>query len=178
MLVEHACRLVDEVGLARFTAREVARRVGVSHAAPFRHFPSRSALLADVAANGFRDLQARMLVATGGPDAQHDLVVRRGMEYVAFAQEHRAIFELMFRDDLVDGAEDLVLDHRVAAFNLLMEGATGSEAGVATPLQTGLLAGVHGLAVLASQGLLGPLTPEHLQLTLERHVLPRWAEQS
>ncbi len=172
LLVEHASRLVEEVGLARFTAREVARRVGVSPAAPFRHFPSRSALLADVAASGFRALQDRMVAATGGPATQGEQVIRRGLEYVAFAEKQPAIFELMFRDDLVVGAEDLVLDHRAAAFNLLIGGATRKGAGGATDLQIGLLAGVHGLAILASRGLLGPLTPEDLRLTLERWVLP------
>jgi AcrR family transcriptional regulator len=179
LLVEHAVGLVEEVGLARFTAREVARRAGVSHAAPFRHFPSRSALLADAAASGFRDLRVRMVAAAGLSATNHDLVVRLGMEYVAFALERSAIFELMFTNNLMNDADDLVLEHRLSVFNLMIDGATGGDARIATPLETSLLAGVHGLAVLASQGLVGPLTHEHLQLALERHVLAQpWEQQA
>ena len=169
LLVEHAVALVEEVGLAGFTAREVARRVGVSHAAPFRHFPSRSALLADAAASGFRALRLRM-VAAGRSAPERDLVVRLGMEYIAFAQERSAIFELMFRHGLTNDEGDLVLDERLAVFNLIIDAATGDGVRVASAEKITLLAGVHGLAVLASQGLVGPLTREHLQLALERHV--------
>src|SRR6266404_3557169 len=56
VLLQAAIQLIAEVGPAAFTLREVARRAGVSHNAPYRHFPDREDLLAAVAAQGFREL--------------------------------------------------------------------------------------------------------------------------
>ena len=53
-----AQRILEEEGLAALSLRSVARRAGVSHAAPYRHYPSREALLADVAVEGLRALRS------------------------------------------------------------------------------------------------------------------------
>src|SRR6266702_7079154 len=62
-LLKTAIQLIGEVGPTGFTLREVARRAGVSHNAPYRHFPDREDLLAAVAAQGFRALDEAMLEA-------------------------------------------------------------------------------------------------------------------
>ena len=59
-LLEAAVRLIAEVGPTAFTLREVARRAGVSHNAPYRHFRNREDLIAAVAAQGFRELTRAM----------------------------------------------------------------------------------------------------------------------
>src|ERR1700740_773464 len=59
-LLKTAIQLIGEVGPAGFTLREVARRAGVSHNAPYRHFADREELLAAVAAQGFRELTQAM----------------------------------------------------------------------------------------------------------------------
>src|SRR6266702_3244482 len=58
-----AIRLIGEVGPTAFTLREVARRAGVSHNAPYRHFRDRDDLMAAVAAQGFRELTQAMVEA-------------------------------------------------------------------------------------------------------------------
>ena len=60
-LLDAAVALIGEVGPRAFTLREVARRAGVSHNAPYRHFASKDELLAAVAAEGFDRLAAVML---------------------------------------------------------------------------------------------------------------------
>ncbi len=60
-LVEAALRLIGERGPREFTLREVARCVGVTHTALYRHFPDKAALLAVVAEEGFRMLKAAIL---------------------------------------------------------------------------------------------------------------------
>ena len=55
-LLSAAISLIGEVGPTAFTLREVARRAGVSHNAPYRHFRNREDLLAAVASQGFREL--------------------------------------------------------------------------------------------------------------------------
>src|SRR5580658_1074366 len=63
-LLEAAVELIAEVGPAAFTLREVARRAGISHNAPYRHFREKDELLAAVATEGFERL-AEALVKPG-----------------------------------------------------------------------------------------------------------------
>ena len=74
-LLDAAWRLVAEKGLAALTLRELARAAGVSHAAPYHHFPTRTALLDALAEEGFAGLdramaEAKAGLATGGPSAK------------------------------------------------------------------------------------------------------------
>ena len=64
-LLEAAIRLIAEVGPTAFTLREVSRRAGVSHNAPYRHFRDRDDLMAAVAAQGFRELTQAMVESAG-----------------------------------------------------------------------------------------------------------------
>src|SRR5258707_15546793 len=69
-LLKTAIQLIGEVGPAGFTLREVARRAGVSHNAPYRHFADREKLLSALAAQGFRELTRAMRDAAQG-QAKH-----------------------------------------------------------------------------------------------------------
>jgi len=60
-----ASKIVEKEGTTGLSVREAARRAGVSHNAPYRHFPDREALLAAVAAEGFRELGERLKDRTG-----------------------------------------------------------------------------------------------------------------
>ena len=90
--------VLAERGLAALSLREVARRLGVSHNAPFKHFASREALLAAIAEQGFEDLAERQAAARAG--ATSDAMVSRGLVYVTFALERPALFRLMFGGEL------------------------------------------------------------------------------
>src|SRR5256885_7264933 len=59
-LIDAALRIVEQAGPGALSLRELARHAGVSHAAPYRHFASREALLAALAVEGFRGLRAQM----------------------------------------------------------------------------------------------------------------------
>ena len=89
-LVNAAETLVDAAGPAALSLREAARRAGVSHSAPYRHFPHREGLLAAVAAEGFAMLGKALEQAAkrGGREM--------GEAYVRFALEHPHRFRLMF----------------------------------------------------------------------------------
>lgn len=82
-----AGRLIEKEGLAGLSVREAARRAGVSHNAPYRHFPDRDALLAALAAEGF----ARLTKALEGRSGRE-----LGEAYVGFALGHPERFRLMF----------------------------------------------------------------------------------
>src|ERR671933_271680 len=65
-LIDTALAMVTEEGAWNFTLREVARRAGVSHAAPYNHFEDKLALLAEVAALGFQSLRQTLEAAAHG----------------------------------------------------------------------------------------------------------------
>jgi AcrR family transcriptional regulator len=95
-LLQAAIQLIAEVGPAGFTLREVARRAGVSHNAPYRHFPDRENLLAAVAAQGFRELTQAMLDAVKHQRNNLGRLKRAGLAYVEFALRRPEHFTVMF----------------------------------------------------------------------------------
>lgn len=89
--------MLDEGGVEAVGIREVARRCGVSHGAPRRWFPSRAALLADVAREGFAALYDSV---EGAPRD----VMSTARAYVAFAVDRPHVFDLLTRHDLLVGS--------------------------------------------------------------------------
>jgi len=95
-LLEAAIRLIAEVGPTAFTLREVARRAGVSHNAPYRHFRDRDDLLAAVAAQGFRELTRAMNEAAAAKSDVLERLEHAGLGYVTFALRRPEHFTVMF----------------------------------------------------------------------------------
>jgi AcrR family transcriptional regulator len=95
-LLEAAAALIGEVGPSRFTLREVARRAGVSHNAPYRHFQDKDALLSALAGEGFRALTQAMLGAAPPDAAPGDRLREAGLAYIGFALGRPAHFAVMF----------------------------------------------------------------------------------
>jgi AcrR family transcriptional regulator len=95
-LLAAAVGLIREVGPAGFTLREVARRAGVSHNAPYRHFRDKDELLAAVAAQGFRELKEAMLKGAAAKSTALGRLKRSGYAYVAFALRRPEHFAAMF----------------------------------------------------------------------------------
>lgn len=103
-LIDAALALVTEEQDWSFSLREVARRAGVSHNAPYNHFTDKRDLLGAVAAVGFEMLRARMLQGTTklrGADAELNAAAQA---YVGFAAENPALYRLMFGPALAEGA--------------------------------------------------------------------------
>jgi AcrR family transcriptional regulator len=95
-LLDAAAAAIAEDGPAALSMRDLARRAGVSHAAPTHHFGDKKGLLTALAAEGFDQLAAALLesrTATGS-------FLELGVTYVRFATTHRAHFEVMWRPDL------------------------------------------------------------------------------
>jgi AcrR family transcriptional regulator len=98
-LIQAALDMIAERGLAGVAVAELARAVGVSAAAPYRHFRDRSALLAEVARRGFEQLAGEMEAAWGeGRPDPVGAVERCGRAYLAFARREPAAFAAMFGD--------------------------------------------------------------------------------
>jgi len=95
-LLKAAIRLIAEVGPTAFTLREVARRAGVSHNAPYRHFRDRDDLIAAVAAEGYGELTQAMVDAAASKSDTVERLKSAGLGYVGFALRRPEHFTVMF----------------------------------------------------------------------------------
>ncbi|MFF3709527.1 TetR/AcrR family transcriptional regulator [Streptomyces phaeochromogenes] len=99
-IVTAALDVISAEGPSALSLRDLARRAGVSHAAPAHHFKDRTGLLTAIAAEGYGLLAATLTDAADLKDA--------GVRYVRFAREHPAHFQVMFTPELLR-ANDLEL---------------------------------------------------------------------
>ncbi|MEU9675415.1 MULTISPECIES: TetR/AcrR family transcriptional regulator [Streptomyces] len=109
-----ALDVIATEGPAALSLRDLARRAGVSHAAPAHHFKDRTGLLTAVAAEGY-ELFADALA--GAPDLRE-----RGVAYVRFAATHPAHFQVMFQPDLHRADDPDLLAARARATEALRSG--------------------------------------------------------
>jgi AcrR family transcriptional regulator len=154
-LLQVTTELLAEQGVAAVSLREIARRAGVSHGAPLRHFPSLANLLATVSAEGFRQLrQATAAGAAGAGPSARDRLAGGLRAYCRFGLEHPGLLTLMFRWDLVDLDEpQLAVDSHAAYDDLLELVVAAQDQGWHPDLEPNRLAGAlwsagHGLTHL------------------------------
>lgn len=95
-LLNAALKLISEVGPTAFTLREVARRAGVSHNAPYRHFQDRDELMAAVSTEGYAELTRAMLDAARREAKALARLKQAGLAYVKFALRRPEHFTVMF----------------------------------------------------------------------------------
>ncbi|HLJ50137.1 MAG TPA: TetR/AcrR family transcriptional regulator [Bryobacteraceae bacterium] len=119
-LLQAALQLIAELGPAGFTLREVARRAGVSHNAPYRHFPNKDELLAAVAAQGFHELTEAMMDAAQAGSNALERLQRSGWAYVAFALRRPEHFTVMFDAPLAKSTNPKSTEAGEKAFGALV----------------------------------------------------------
>ena len=103
-LLRTSRQLLDESGPNALSMREVARRTGCTHQAPYHYFANREAILAALVCEGFEEL-ADMLAAAHegfGVADPHAILTASGNAYVEFALRHPGVFRVMFRPDVCD----------------------------------------------------------------------------
>lgn len=153
VLLQAAGKILEKEGVEALSLREAARRAGVSHNAPYRHFPDRESLLAALAAEGYAALgeAQREAAESGGLRAM-------GEAYVRFALDDPQRFRLMFGGQLRIAANARLRDVAMRAF----EGLSGAlaarvpEARGAGDASIAAWALVHGLAHLLLEGRISP----------------------
>lgn len=114
-----AVDVIGDKGLGSFSLREVARRAGVSHAAPGYHFGDVRGLLTSVAIEGFDTLYAETAEASEGIDDPIDRLKAIGRGYVRVGLRHPAHCEVIFRDDVIDADDERVQIAGLRAYGLL-----------------------------------------------------------
>lgn len=178
-----ALTIIEQEGVERLSLRDVARRLGVSHQAPYRHFPSRDHILAEIVARAF-DGFARHLdrhAATGDPDADMQAMGEAYLDYAATRPLH---YRLMFATPLPDPANHPEMTARAHhAFELLLAAlrrkAEAGEADVdADAIRLDALfvwSALHGLAALRGSSILATLDHDRaLSARGGEHMLARF----
>jgi AcrR family transcriptional regulator len=171
-LVRAAMELLEESGETALSLRAVARRAGVSPAAPYRHYADREALVSAVAAVGYRDLAERLAAAHPSPSTPEQLA-NVATAYVQFALERPALFRIMFGEPCErDNEERVAATAAVSAYVRSIAQRTFPHAD-AEALATAIWALVHGLAFLCLDGKLGTPTSSAVadRITAAIHAL-------
>jgi len=179
-MIEAALSLIAERGPAGFTYAEVARAAGVSPAAPYRHFPDRNALIAEVAKQGFERFAAELEAAAtqAGPATPHGTAVaiieRIGRAYLAFARREPAAYAAMFEPGFPLEENAPLLAASESAFGVMRRAAQTLSSALpkevrppALMVALHLWAMAHGVASLFVGRIAGahrrlPMTPEEL----------------
>ncbi len=160
-LLREALGILREQGSARLSLRAVARRAGVSHTAPYRHFRDKAGLLQALADEGFAELSAAMDRAQEEAGAAPLLrFAALGRAYIDFALADPQRFRLMFGPDVVAarhrsgqlGAAAGPFERLLAAVSSGQDGGV-VRSGPVPPLALAAWSGVHGCALLLLDGL-------------------------
>lgn len=146
-LIQAGRQLLEDDGISAVTIREVARRCGVSHGAPRRHFPTLALLLAAIAEVCFDELRTRLSDAGGG-------LKETARAYVAYAVEHPHAFDIITRHDVLAGSGR---ELRARSLPLLQQWRScfaEQHPDAPNAAATSTWAAIHGVASLASRGAL------------------------
>jgi AcrR family transcriptional regulator len=185
-LIDAALALVAEEQDWAFSLREVARRAGVSHNAPYNHFGDKQDLLVAVAGAGFARLHERMATSVAGIAAADKALLACGLAYIESALENPALYRLMFGPALAKSkggrpraAREAGSEAKTVLVDVIVRGARSGAFAIAPddPVDQGKAvfstwSMVHGLTMLLLDDFLEvELTVDDLFKELERSVL-------
>jgi len=183
-LLQAALQAAETRGVEAIQLRDLARRLGVSCAAPFRHFADRTALLVAIAEEGFDRLFARLDAVVAATPL--DVARARAVEYVRFAAAEPGYFRVMHAPEVLRASQKI--QALIARNHALLDQTLGANhEGEASPAvarrSAGLLAAqalTFGLGTMITSGLLGPVSDdeatrlaEELTAVLGLGLLPR-----
>ena len=169
-IVKAALDILSETQSLEFSLRELARRAGVSHNAPYKHFADKRELLAAVSAAGFETLTKRMTRAIAGLHTAREQLFAMLLAYIDHGIENPALYRLMFGGYLSGPNQDRPLIELAEAektkgllAGMIIAGGLGhvipQTARNERKIAGAILACwslVHGLTLLLADGLVGP----------------------
>ena len=177
-LLDAALAIVAAAGPGALSLRELAREAGVSHAAPYRHFESREALVTALAIEGFVGLGAEMERNAAGESNPLYRLRAMGVAYVSYAVSHPGHFRLMFGRGLqADAADPALAEAGQPTLQALIDVIADAQranllrAGDSRQLALPAWAMVHGLAMLLVDQQLGALLDAVYAETLAHAVI-------
>jgi AcrR family transcriptional regulator len=165
-LLDSALDVLTESGVAGFSMREAARRAGVSQSAPKYHFGDARGLLGALATRAYRQLCERLeAVELSGRDVR-ERVAALALEYVAFARDNRALFDLMWRMTQFDYNDPELAEQKQRALRALDRVLRGTDAAPTFDEDPALVQSyavwslVHGYTTLALEGAIDEEAPD------------------
>jgi AcrR family transcriptional regulator len=171
-LVDAAIAVIAERGVRGFSMAEASRRLGVTTAAPYRHFADRDELLAAVAARGLAVFATMLAEANGGADTPDGRLAAMAGAYVRFAAQHRPLFDTLFSSGL-DKSRHPELQRAWEPVDALLTAAVlqvcDGDPTEADALSDAIEASAHGYAMLLNDGEYGT-GPDAVDATADRAV--------
>ncbi len=183
--IEEALAIIERDGVEALSLREVARRLGVSHQAPYRHYPSRDHLLAEVVRRAFVAFAAHLEARPREAEPFADLRAM-GRAYLAYALRHPLQYRLIFGTPLPDAAAHpammtrgrdafAMLEQAVAALDAARPAAARASDPRLDALQVWSL--LHGMASIAQTSALRSLRlPDAVMTAMQEHAMARMEE--
>ena len=176
--IDEAFAIIQSKGLDGLSLREVARRLQVSHQAPYKHFASRDHILAAVVARCYAEF-AHYLEAHSNPSDSFESLGEMGLAYLTYAQEHPLEYQLMFASVLPDPKDHKeMMDQAQYAFALLHKKLERLPLRLAADMPPNLekhdaffvWSTLHGLAMLLQSGVTDtlPMSAAEKAIAIER----------
>jgi AcrR family transcriptional regulator len=150
-LIDAAVELISERGVSGFSLAEAGRRVGVSAAAPYRHFAEREALLAAVAVRALTEFGTMVVGAAPPGLTPTKRLAALGAAYVGFAGQNRALFESIFAAGVDKSRYPEVHEALAPLDEVMMDGVDAlcpGDPAAAEELGKALVATMHGFAMM------------------------------
>ena len=122
-IIIEALAWIDRENIYSLSLRKIARRIGVSHNAPYRHFPDKESLLVEIAEIGFKQLHQALQQAidesSGDAKAKLENI---GVAYVEYALNNQAYYRVMFGDGCLGDSQKYPQLEQISAatFNILV----------------------------------------------------------
>ena len=180
--VREALAIIEQVGVEGLSLRDVARRLNVSHQAPYKHFPSRDHVLAEIVSRAFAAF-AQYLDARPKSDDPHEELAAMGRAYLEYARERPLSYRLMFGASLPDPTHHPeMMKSAQHAFSLLRDCLIRVRQAEARPIEPGIVeldalfvwATMHGLSgILHTSALRSLNLPQELLTMSASHTLQR-----
>ncbi len=170
-IMDAGLEMAAESGLESLSLREIARRIGVTTAAPYYHFKDRQTLLIELAMQGYGQLSEAIRQAYDAASNVEEQVRATATAYLHFGLEHRALYAIMFSGEftthprlpemvaIANKGLDLV-QRSIAASSNLSQTKSAEAAFCAWSL-------VHGILTLNRNGVLGESLAEQERLAIQ-----------
>jgi len=165
-LLEAARAILEEESLAALTLRAVARKAGVSHNAPYHHFPDKGSGLVELSIEGFDELRESVAEAAKAQGSESDKIANIGAAYMRFVAQRPALARLMFGGQLPNRDQFPVLGMKADSISTEIGNALHDSA-----LGLAVWSAIHGLAMLVLENVI-----DLGQRRSGLHVLPARAE--
>ncbi len=164
--VQAAHEFIAEKGIEKLSMRDVARKLDVSHQAPYRHYPSKDHLLAAVIARCFREFASFLDARPTHANPDDDLAAL-GRQYITYASSHPLEYRLMFGTTWPDTAEDseLIKDaqHTFNVLRKVLARLHGTDKAAKEKIDLDAMfiwSNMHGLVTISQSNVM-----QHLRLT-------------